>query len=730
MSLSPEQTASPTLDHVLAQLKGVRTLLRGWRACCPAHADSEPSLSIGLGEQGQVLLKCFAGCSLERIVEALGLTILDLFPDGARIAEQGSSNGMNHHALTLLDLSLEKQLPWKFLFHLGVMDHASGGVQIPYHLADSREAPRYRIRTPLVAKEGSRWNSGEGNIVPYGLERLEDARKAGYVVLVEGESDCWTLWYQGFPVLGIPGAEMTGVLEAAMLNGIDRLYLLQEPDSGGTTFVSHLAKRLTEWRWPGKVFVVRLCGAKDPSDLYTQDRAGFRTAFQQALEQAEPVCLQQARAGASVTSAPASQVSPAIFSLCDLLAWDLPPVRWAVPEILPEGLTLLAGKPKLGKSWLALSLALSIASGGVALGKQPVSQGDVLYLALEENARRLQTRARQLLASMSEVPAGLDFALDWPRLAEGGLSCLEEYLKTHPNTRLVVIDTWAKIAPRTDTRRCTQYEGDYDALTPLKRLAETYHVSILAVHHLRKTGAADVLDEITGSTGLTGAVDGTLILKRDRGQMDATLFVTGRDVEREQELALRFEAESAQWMLLGNAEEVGQSRARKAILDLLRERPQQQEGMRPREIAGALEKNYHTTRSLLGKMVDAGEITRVGSRYVASPLGTNHAPRSETRGQAERFTQSPRTTPPAAIPLTGDYGKSATGTDTLHSEAVHRSSEETDYTDYADYSDVADYDATSEYTDYAEIDATAKSYPNASDGMPEQRVSDLQTCQA
>ncbi len=469
MSLSPEQTASPTLDHVLAQLKGVRTSLRGWRACCPAHADSEPSLSIGLGEQGQVLLKCFAGCSLERIVEAMGLTITDLFPDGATTAEQASSNGAHHQALTLLDLSLAKQLPWKFLFHLGVMDHASGGVQIPYHLADGEPAPRYRIRTALVAKEGSRWNTGEGNIVPYGLERLEDARKAGYLVLVEGESDCWTLWYQGFPALGIPGAEMASVLEAAMLSGIDRLYMVQEPDSGGTAFVSHLTKRLAEWRWQGKVFVVRLCGAKDPSDLYIQDRTGFRAAFQQALEQAEP-CVFSRLSPASVTPAPASENTPAIFSLRDLLSWELPPVRWAVPEILPEGLTLLAGKPKLGKSWLALSLALSIAAGGVALGKQPVAQGEVLYLALEENARRLQARARQLLASMTEVPHGLDFALDWPRLAEGGLSYLEEYLKTHPNTRLVVIDTWAKVAPRTDTPALHPVRGGLRSADPAQAI--------------------------------------------------------------------------------------------------------------------------------------------------------------------------------------------------------------------------------------------------------------------
>src|SRR5438270_12732160 len=125
MVTSPVHPSSLALQNVLAHLQGVRTSLHGWKACCPAHADRQPSLSIGLGEQGQVLLKCFAGCSLEHIVEAMGLTILDLFPDGATLAEQRSSNGVHHQALTLLDLSLEKQLPWKFLFHLGVMAHGS-----------------------------------------------------------------------------------------------------------------------------------------------------------------------------------------------------------------------------------------------------------------------------------------------------------------------------------------------------------------------------------------------------------------------------------------------------------------------------------------------------------------------------------------------------------------------------------------------------------------------------
>src|ERR1700730_3169661 len=146
------------------------------------------------------------------------------------------------------------------------MDHASGGVQIPYHLADGQPAPRFRIRTALVAKEGSRWNSGDGKLVPYGLERLEEARKVGYLVLVEGESDCWTLWYQGFPALGLPGAEMAGILEKSALAGISQVYIVQEPDAAGTTFVRAIADRLKGWKWQGKAAVIHLPGAKDPSD--------------------------------------------------------------------------------------------------------------------------------------------------------------------------------------------------------------------------------------------------------------------------------------------------------------------------------------------------------------------------------------------------------------------------------------------------------------------------------
>src|SRR5260221_1643624 len=283
MAMSPAEPSSPALDNVLAHLKGVRPSLRGWKACCPAHRDREPSLSIGLGEQGQVLLNCFAGRSLDRIVEAMGIAVAELFPK-APSASDSQREQMQRNVLTLVDLALDKLLPWKYLLHLGLTEQRAGCLQIPYHLPDGTPTSRHRLRTALVAKEGSHWSKGSGEIVPYGLERLEEGRKAGYLVLVEGESDCWTLWVHHFPALGLPGVEMVRTLQEAYLAGIERLYIVREPDAAGARFVQHIQQRLQTWKWPGKAFVISLVDAKDPSALHKKNWKDFKTTFQQALD--------------------------------------------------------------------------------------------------------------------------------------------------------------------------------------------------------------------------------------------------------------------------------------------------------------------------------------------------------------------------------------------------------------------------------------------------------------
>ena len=115
----------------------------------------------------------------------------------------------------------------------------------------------------------------------------------------------------------------------------------------------------------------------------------------------------------------------------------------------------MAGAPKLGKSWLGLGLAIAVASGGYALGKVGVVQGDVLYLALEDNARRLQDRLRLVLNGDS-APDGFHLELEWPRLDDGGGERLDDWLSGHPNARLVLVDVYPGSDRRAAAATCTR----------------------------------------------------------------------------------------------------------------------------------------------------------------------------------------------------------------------------------------------------------------------------------
>lgn len=297
---------------------------------------------------------------------------------------------------------------------------------------------------------------------------------------------------------------------------------------------------------------------------------------------------------------------PETFTAADLMALELPPVQWAVPGVVPEGVTILAGKPKLGKSWLTLGLGVAIAAGGVALGKKRVERGECLYLALEDNRRRLQKRLDKLLQGDSPSEA-LHIALSWPRLDEGGVEALDSWLGRHPDARLVVVDTLKKIRPRTSGNRGV-YDVDYEALEPLLPLAAEHNVAVVVVHHTRKLVASDPLDEISGSTGLSGGADGVLVLKRDRGRADAYLFVTGREIEEEQELALKWDPNTAGWCVVGDADDYRLGEERAAVIRVLRNA---NEPLAPKDIAEALGKKSGAVRELLSQMVRSGDIENV-----------------------------------------------------------------------------------------------------------------------
>lgn len=159
----------------------------------------------------------------------------------------------------------------------------------------------------------------------------------------------------------------------------------------------------------------KVTGEKDPNDLHKKDIAGFKDAMNAALASVGPH-------------------RPTIARLADLQHEQLPEIRWAIDPILPEGVTILGGKPKLGKSWLALTLQVAIAEGGAALGKYPVERGEVLYISLEDNKKRLQKRTNTLLQSLRVEAISPD--LYYTTVGRASMMAVRNYLRSSsPITR-------------------------------------------------------------------------------------------------------------------------------------------------------------------------------------------------------------------------------------------------------------------------------------------------------
>jgi RecA-family ATPase len=284
-----------------------------------------------------------------------------------------------------------------------------------------------------------------------------------------------------------------------------------------------------------------------------------------------------------------------------------PEPRWAVPGLIPEGLSILAGRPKLGKSFLALNLGVAVATGRSFLGQFAAPEGDAVYFALEDTRRRLQRRLRMMFPETLAWPAGLFLSTELPRIDQGGLAEIERILDEHPSCRFVGLDTMARI--RTPKKRGADvYQEDAEFIAQLQRKALDRSIALLLVHHTRKMKTEDVLDDVAGTTGLTGSADTILVLTRARGADEAVLHCTGRDVE-ERELALKFDREHGSWAYIGNAEEVMMSRDRRELIEALRRLAP----AKVKDLAESLGWKYDRTKKLLYRCSQDG-LVREGMR--------------------------------------------------------------------------------------------------------------------
>jgi hypothetical protein len=446
------------------------------------------------------------------------------------------------------------------------------------------EKPQGYIEVPFI-----------GAINPFDPELVNDES-----FWAEGEKDVEKLGLVGLPAFTFGGVG-DGLPKAAIEYVAGRrLVILADNDEAGRKHAQ--AKAALARGVAGSVRILELPGLPPKGDVADWLAQGHTAEELAALAEItpkwEPSPVQTERGAGWSWKAKA-------ISASELRLQKFPPVQYVLPSFIPEGVTILASKPKMGKSWLALDLCLAVAAGRFTMGALKPASGDVLYLALEDSHRRLQRRLDKLLPVFSESwPERLTLVTEWRKTNEGGICDIADWCKSVAKPRLVVIDTLEKVRPP-QTAKGQSYSADYEALTGLQRLAHQYGIAIVVVHHQRKMEADDPFDTISGTLGLTGAADTILVIKKQAGA--ATLYARGRDIE-ESESALQFEKATCKWTILGAAAEVHRSNERARVLAILKEAGA---ALSPKEIQLSADlRNRNATDVLLGKMTRDGEIER------------------------------------------------------------------------------------------------------------------------
>jgi 5S rRNA maturation endonuclease (ribonuclease M5) len=530
-----------------------------FKASCPVpghgkgNGDKNPSLSVKEAVDGRILINCHAGCSFESILDALGISNHDL-----------SSPYQAHAAVSNQSAS-----------HVGHSQQGKNGKQIetvyPYFSAENvllfevvRYKPKsFRQRRPDPDKLGSYvWNLKTVVTVPYHLPEILEHRDQP-VLIAEGEKDAETLNQLGYLATTAPmGAGKWKPSYSKWLAG-RTVFILQDSDEPGAKHATDIANHLAGIA--ANVHIV------DPfrghADLTAWIDAGHTKAdLESVLEDAS-----QEQAPASEASVAATHV---FKSGSALMKTEIPEPVWVVPSLLCEGLAILAGRPKSGKSWMALSIGIAVATGRRALGLADVVPGNVLVLSLEDSERRLQDRIRIIAGDTAEgdVLQRFDYLVGAPP----PLSVVEQWLVQHPQARLIVIDTFGRFRDP-QTKNSNLYEHDTRSADSLQRLALKHHICILLVHHTRKMeDANDPVAEISGSFGLSGVADTILVMKRLRGSDRSELFITGRDVD-EARHHMKFETSNdpdhpnqhAGWIFASPTEDAD-STPRAAVMEMLR----------------------------------------------------------------------------------------------------------------------------------------------------------------
>ncbi len=435
------------------------------------------------------------------------------------------------------------------------------------------------------------------------LYNLPAVIKNQYIIIVEGEKDADNLIKLGFTATTNPSGVKNWRPEFTPFLKNKNVVILPDNDTPGREHAESLANNLIDVA--ELIRVVNLPGLDQKGDVSDWINAGGT--------------IEKLRVLIKATDPYKKKNSTNIINGLDLFKKEFNPIKWAVHNILAEGCSILAGKPKCGKSIFALNICIAVAAGTKAFSSIDVEPGPVLYLALEDVQRRLKSRLKQMLQGDDPTALkNLHLATDWPKMGEGGLKKLDETIKEIPNIRLVIIDTLKMIRPVIKGNK-SLYDSDYEPISAIKKIADKHCVSILLIHHLRKSDADDIFDTLSGSLGLTGATDTNLILERQTGNVDATLHINGRDVESA-EYAMRFQPGNMSWRILGAAQDIKSTDERQKLFDAIKNADKP---LSPKKIETLTNLKPHYIRKTLPLLITDGSIKKEGRGQYIYNVGNN-----------------------------------------------------------------------------------------------------------
>lgn len=509
---------------------------RSYRLTCPLHGGR--SLIVSERSDGSVLINCMGGegCNSRKqeIIRALGLRWSDLF-EGEQVAGQRPAT---IHPLpkrpkqrtepeqatpaTVENLAEKTGLPVEYLRSLGVINYRWNTrpvVQIRYTNPDKSPAARQRIRRAMNGGNRFAWmgSSEDGEPIPY---TTDWDRIKGDVFLVEGESDVWTLAYHGYSALGVTGAEAAGQLQKEHLEKVERLFVVRERDEGGRKFVSRIEKRLEELDFKGRAFVVDPDpGTKDVNEIHKADPdEGILGWAEEALH-----------------ANGLEELNPPPFQLMTISnVLNQPPLNWMVEEILPEkSLSMIYGPPEQFKTFVALDLAYSIATGKEWHGQEIPQPGTVVYIAAEGSyGLKKRVQAWMLYHEIKDhsripfhvLPETVNFSD--PAVIRGLIRSLPA------KVNLIVLDTLHAMLEG-DENSAKDVKAFLDGIRAVKKATGA---AVTLIHHMAKEGKQE-----RGSTSLRGAMDTMIQVKRtsDQSMFTTVTCTKQKDFERFKEKILK-----------------------------------------------------------------------------------------------------------------------------------------------------------------------------------------------